>query len=172
VADIERVGSRERTRAQYALTHFDEAGVIVHVRDDALIGAWDRHDWASVFVEHAEAWRTGAITVFGHALLEHALVPDRWFVGKALVIVSDGDVAVDRRHIADAIRGGRLLNDPLDLRPLPLSGVPGWHPQTADPEFYRSAPCFQPIRGDRIYPPPFKPAAAGVLEVERIGPGT
>ncbi len=160
VADIEQVGSRERTRGQYALTHFDEAGVIVHLRDDEMIAAWDRHDWTAVFVDHADAWQQGSITVFGHALLEHALVPDRWFVGKALVVISDARPADDIRGLAAAIRDNRLLNDPLELRPLPLSGIPGWHPHTSDPGFYRDAPCFQPIRGDRHYPPPFRAGVA------------
>lgn len=157
VADIARFGSRERTRGQYALTHFDEAGVVVHLRSAAMLDAWDCHDWTTVFLDHADDWRTGHVTVFGHALLEHALVPDRWFVGKALVIVSDADVDADIDRIAHAINIGALLIDPLDLRPLPLSGIPGWHPRTGEPGFYRTAPCFQPIRGDRVYPPPFAP---------------
>lgn len=156
VSDIERIGRRERTRGQYALTHFDEAGVIVHLRDAAMLAAWDRHDWGGVFIDHADDWRTGSITVFGHALLEHALLPDMWFVGKALVVVSDHEPAHDIACVADAIRRGALLTDPLELRPLPLSGIPGWHPRTADPDFYRDAPCFQPIRGDRYYPPPVR----------------
>jgi hypothetical protein len=155
VADIERVGTRERTRGQYALTHFDEAGVIVHLRDAAMIEAWDSHDWAAVFVDHADSWRHGHVTVFGHALLEHALVPDRWFVGKALVIVSENLREIDIERIAEAIVLGEILLDPLELRPLPLSGIPGWHPATGR-DFYTTAPCFQAIRGDRIYPDPLR----------------
>jgi hypothetical protein len=49
---------------------------------------------------------------------------------------------------------GSLLIDPQELRPLPLSGIPGWHRRTHDPEFYATAPCFRPLRPGRIYPPP------------------
>lgn len=158
VEDIARVGPRVRTRGQYALTHFDEAGVIVHLRDEAWLDAWDAHDWSRLFLDGASHWREDAtVTVFGHALLEHALWEGAWLVGKALVIVSDGPCRADVDRLAEAIRQGDTLVDPLELRPLPLSGIPGWHPEAGDPAFYRKAPCFRPVRSGRRYPLPFKP---------------
>jgi hypothetical protein len=55
---------------------------------------------------------------------------------------------------AAAINAGRVLLDPLELRPLPLSGIPGWHPDNADEAFHRRAVCYQPRRAGREYPPP------------------
>ncbi|NMW24675.1 DUF3025 domain-containing protein, partial [Rhodanobacter denitrificans] len=40
------------------------------------------------------------------------------------------------------------------LRPLPLSGIPGWHPENAGETFHRGAACYQPRRAGREYPPP------------------
>jgi len=47
-----------------------------------------------------------------------------------------------------------LLRDPLDLRPLPLSGLPGWHAESDTEPFHRHAECYQPRREGRAYPPP------------------
>ena len=40
-----------------------------------------------------------------------------------------------------------------ELRPLPLSGIPGWH-AGQDARFHREATCFKPLRPGRVYPPP------------------
>lgn len=150
-------GSRERSRAQMALTHFDEAGVIVHVRSETLLQAWDNHDWPSLFANAEAPWAEHVqLRVFGHALLEHCLAPHQLLVGKALVIA--GDIRDDGiiESLADVLAHGRLLEDPLALRPLPLSGIPGWHPGQ-DKAFYREAPCFRPLRPGRQYPPAWRP---------------
>jgi hypothetical protein len=155
-AHIATMGPRDRNRAQYALTQFDEAGVIVRLRDASLLPLWDRHDWHALFFGHADAWRNGDIAiaaVVGHALLEIALVPALFMVGKCLVVQGghDDDSCID--HVVKAVREGRVLNDPLELRPLPLAGVPGWYPGQ-DAGFYEAAECFQPVRQGRVYPPP------------------
>ncbi|HEY4092246.1 MAG TPA: DUF3025 domain-containing protein [Luteibacter sp.] len=151
VAEIARMGPRERSRPQCALTHFDEAGIIVTLPDTAMLAAWDRHDWHALFWTHREAWLRGdaRAEVFGHALLEHALTPEKLLVGKALVVIGGADAAAT---CAEAIARGDVLNDPQELRPLPVSGVPGWHADTADESFYTTAPCFQPVRAGRLYP--------------------
>lgn len=151
VAEIAVMGPRERSRPQCALTHFDEAGLIVSLRDPAMLETWNAHDWHGLFWRHREAWLHGEarVDVFGHALLEHALTPGKLLVGKALVVVGEGDAAT---RCADAIASREVLNDPQELRPLPVSGVPGWHPQTVNEAFYTTAPCFQPLREGRVYP--------------------
>lgn len=152
-AHIAQVGPKTRNRAQYALTQFDEAGVIVQIHNPALLDLWDRHDWEGLFHRQASAWQRGDIrlaAVIGHALLEHALIPAQFTVGKALVL-RGGDPGQVIETIAAAIAGD-ALHDPQQLRPLPLAGIPGWFPgQHA--AFYRDAPCFQPLRDQRRYPP-------------------
>jgi hypothetical protein len=153
MAEIALMGPRERSRAQCALTHFDEAGMVVSLQDRAMLDAWDVHDWHTLFWTYRDAWRDGRarVDVFGHALLEHALTPDKLLVGKALVVMGEGDA---NAVCARAISGGIVLNDPQELRPLPVSGVPGWHAGTSDESFYSIAPCFQPLRAGRTYPAP------------------
>lgn len=169
VADIEKVGPKQRTRGQCALTHFDEAGAIVWVSDPGLLPVWDAHDWPALFRARNGAWGNSiAVTVFGHALIEHVWNGHDLPVAKALVVQvppsSLAAQAVDtcavlaqwpsaERRIAEAVGDGRLLADPQDLRPLPLAGIPGWHRANTDPAFLHEAPCFRPLRPGRRYPP-------------------
>ncbi|MFC5437743.1 DUF3025 domain-containing protein [Rhodanobacter umsongensis] len=157
MAEIARVGSKQRSRAQYAMTHFDEGGVIVEVRDPALLALWDAHDWHGLFWRRRQAWLDGSIRLelFGHALLELALNPDKLLVGKALVFASRRAAGTAQMSVlcAEAIASGRLLHDPLELRPLPLSGLPGWRADNEDESFHRSTICYQPRRAGREYPP-------------------
>ena len=158
MAEIARMGPKQRSRPQDALTQFDEGGVIVVLRDPALLAPWDAHDWHGLFWRQRQAWLDGTIRVdlFGHALLELALNPDKLLVGKALVFQSahDIEIAQVRAICAEAIAAGRLLNDPLELRPLPLSGIPGWHAGNDEERFHRTAACYQAKRVGRQYPEP------------------
>jgi hypothetical protein len=90
-------------------------------------------------------------------------------VGKALAVVdADGSHALARpgpqeqagccalERVGAAIAASEVLNDPQELRPLPLSGIPGWHPASDADGFYASAACFRPLRPGRSYPAPLK----------------
>ncbi len=158
VEEIGVAGPRERTRAQCALTHFDEAGVIVVLRDPRLLALWDAHDWPGLFWRERDAWRDNSarVIVFGHALLEHALRPAQLLVGKAIAVTDHNDHCSDATilaRVAREVRAGTLLSDPQELRPLPLAGIPGWSAQ-ADEKFLHTAPCFRPLRAGRVYPAP------------------
>lgn len=171
VADIARVGPKERTRGQCALTHFDEAGAIVWADASAPLAAWNAHDWRALFLDAGDAWGTSiAITLVGHALFDHALAHREYPVAKALVVRVAGPDIVARsrdalvaswpeteRAVAEAIAAGRLLADPQELRPLPLAGL--WNARSKSADFYAEAPCFRPLRAGRRYPAPFDPAA-------------
>ncbi len=150
---IEGQGGHQRNRAQAALTQFDETGVVVRVSDAALVRAWDTHDWEMLFVAQADAWMDGRIAVaavFGHALMEQALLPERLLVGKCLVVQGDDDAQAVART-AQAVQDGGVLTDPLELRPLPLMGVPDWWTRQ-DAGFYADAGYFRPLREGRRYP--------------------
>lgn len=161
VADIDPAAPRRRSRAQCALAHFDEAGAVVLLSDPALLDAWDRHDWQGLFVARRGAWSDGTarVVLFGHALMEHALAPWQLMVGKCVVVVvaappDDAMTAAAVDRVADRIAGGDLLVDPQELRPLPLSGIPGWDARNGDRSFYATAPCFRALREGRRYPAP------------------
>lgn len=150
---IAATAGAQRNRAQAALTQFDEAGVVVRVSESALLDAWDVHDWRTLL--DPVQWQGGHIAVaavFGHALMEQALLPGRRLVGKCVVVQGDvGTACIDA--VAQAINEGRVLTDPLQLRPLPLAGIPGWR-EVQDAEFYADTDYFRPLRAGRRYPPP------------------
>ena len=159
VDEIAVAGPKTRTRAQYALTHFDEGGVIVVLRERRLLDAWNAHDWHVLFWRERAAWRDGSarVIVFGHALLEHALKPPTLLVGKSITVFEEGpspaasgDISI---RVATEIAAGTILNDPQEMRPLPLSGIPGWHDDNEVESFYSTAACFRPLREGRVYPP-------------------
>ncbi|MCX7514842.1 DUF3025 domain-containing protein [Frateuria hangzhouensis] len=156
VAEIAQVGPKRRSRPQCALTHFDEAGVILLLRDPALLAPWDAHDWHGLFWRQRAAWLDGSLelAVFGHALLEHALTPGRLLVGKAIAVVGRSGIDAAYARVAEAIAAGHLLRDPQELRPLPLSGLPGWHEENEGEAFHRETECYRPLRAGRCYPAP------------------
>ncbi len=180
VSDLARVGPRERTLGQCALTLFDEGGLVVIARDLRLLDAWDRHDWPELFGTCGAAWREQTrVLVFGHALLEHALDPEHLLVGKALAIATTADPhspGVERdalAALADRIAEGRLLLDPKELRAFPVSGLEGWHRSSLDAEgraqFLQSGECFRPIAAGRRYPSPFfLPSPSGQLAADSL----
>lgn len=175
VADIARVGPKQRTRGQCALTHFDEAGAIVWLSGPDLANTWDAHDWRGFYQAHREAWGVRiAMTVIGHALFDHVLDHGELPVAKALAVhVDPADIAKRssgaligswpdaERMLAQAIATGRLLTDPQELRPLPLAGIPGWHQGEQSDVFYATAPYFRPLRPGRRYPAPLRLATHG-----------
>jgi hypothetical protein len=166
VADVARVGSKQRTRGQCALTHFDEAGAIVWIHATAPLAAWDAHHWQALFLDAHDAWGASiAITLIGHALFDHALAHREYPVAKALVVRVGRDAIASRsrdsliaawpeaeRIVADEVAAGRLLADPQELRPLPLAGL--WNARSKSPDFYETTPCFRPLRAGRRYPAP------------------
>lgn len=166
--DIEAMGTKTRSRGQYAMTHFDEAGAIVWVADDEALACWDRHDWKGFFRRKGDAWGTRiAVTVFGHALLEHTAQRDLLPMGRCIVVSVDAEEIAARSDehgviaqwanneskIATAIGNGDLLSDPQQLRPLPLAGLPGWHVDGEAGDFF-DLPCFRPVRPGRVYVKP------------------
>lgn len=158
--DIAEIGASQRTRSQCALTHFDEAGAIVRLRDDSLLADWDAHDWPAFFAGFNRAIEAGQaqLWLFGHSTYEHALNPGIALVAKALVLVG-GEAPDDERldaWLAERIAARECCLDPQELRPIPLSGLAHWHAGYGQADFYQSVPCFRPKRPDKVYPPPLR----------------
>ena len=65
-------------------------------------------------------------------------------------------VPADDAVLAQAIDARRCLNDPQELRPIPLSGIPGWHPEHGRADFFERLPCFRPKRAGKTYPEPLR----------------
>lgn len=144
--DIESHGLKTRTPAQCAMTLFDEAGAIVSLPVE-MLECWKQHDWHGLFIEHANDWRAGRAraAVFGHALLDHALVTETLLVAKCIVLDEKTALASGIDSLADAIHAGTVLRANNELRTLPLCGIPGWHSASDSAAFVTTAACFSPL---------------------------
>ena len=145
-SDVERHGLKTRTPGQCAMTLFDEAGAFVAMPAD-MLECWKRHDWHGLFIEHAESWRSGKarVAVFGHALLDHALVTETLLVAKCIVLDDQFDFSSGFDGLADDIQSGKCLLANSELRTLPLCGIPGWHSAADSAGFVATAACFSPL---------------------------
>jgi Protein of unknown function (DUF3025) len=148
--DSQNHGSRTRTLGQCAMTLFDEAGAIVSM-PDVMLDCWKQHDWQALFIQHAEKWRSGQakVAVFGHALLDHALVTETLLVAKCIV-VDEKYFSSSSKSLADQIESENKLLANKELRTLPLCGIPGWHSAADSSEFIKTAACFSPLSSKKL----------------------
>lgn len=167
MAGIRAQGPKQRTRAQQALTHIDEAGTVVASADPTLLGLLQDHAWQRLLVDRRQDWAQAQVFVIGHALFElRHCRPHDLQASKAIAVqVDDPDwyrldaamrrAALDRR-VAAAIDAGHAAADPKDQSTLPLAAIPGWDERNVDPGFIASAPCFRPRPAGRVYAAPIK----------------
>lgn len=158
VEDMVAFGTKQRTRSQCAMTHFDEAGAIIRCSDPEMLAAWNEHDWEAFFSAWPRVMAESGIQVwlFGHSIYEHALNPEIALVAKALVIDSTESLSNEfiDQYLAKQINNQHCLMDPQELRPIPLSGIPYWHKLFGQVDFFQRVPCFQPKRVGKTYPEP------------------
>jgi hypothetical protein len=157
VAILEARGAEEarrRSPARDALTLFDEGGVAIASSDPALFALIEDFAWKRLFWERrAELQRHMRFFAFGHSLHEKALEPYLGMVAKAVFIpvasafhdlpaaaqVAHVDAAL-AEHFSDTTR----FASPRIMPPIPVLGIPGWHPRTDDPAFYDDRSHFRP----------------------------
>jgi hypothetical protein len=157
VAIIEAGGAAEARRrgpARDALTLFDEGGVAVACADPELKELMLGHEWKALFwARRAELQRSMAFFALGHSLFEKGLAPFIGIVAKVVAFDVDDDFfALDadsqRREIDAklALHFSQRANfkSPRDMPVLPVLGIPGWHPQTAEESFYDDRTHFRP----------------------------
>lgn len=139
-----------------ALTLFDESGVIVVASKASLLDALRSFQWKTLFwSRRAELARCLRVHVFGHAVYEKLLDPYVGLTGHAALFhvqqtlidsaLAKRNAALDR-SLAAFLRERTASWSPQDLHPVPLLGVPGWHPDTADERFYENRDYFRPGR--------------------------
>lgn len=140
----------KRSLVQSRAAQFDEGGMVLCVDDLALLEPIERLDWRSLFVAGRADFQTRIRPlVVGHALFESLLEPFVGITAKALPLLmpllgapaAQERAAIDRwlaGELPGALRANRFL-------PLPLLGIPGWHPQQ-DEAFYENPRYFRPRR--------------------------
>lgn len=161
-AALNRPDADGRGAASDAATLFDESGLILLARDPALAEALAARQWKTAFWERRSAWRDARLYVIGHSLLEKALAPTPGITGKCLFVQSDEVPAPEApapywldAEVARHWREGRIQR-PAQLFPLPVWGVPGYHPDNGAAAFYDDVSVFRPPRSGAT------PAALGM----------
>ena len=155
VRQMEGEAPGRRGRERDALTQFDEDGMIVLSSSPELLALVRAFRWKDLFWSRRdELARHSSFLVFGHALYEKLLSPFVGVTGKAVMFevappllaspfedqVAAADLAMGRMIDAG------LLGAPAVLQPLPVLGIPGWCPQTAEEAFYSDVSYFRPGR--------------------------
>lgn len=167
MAGIRALGPKQRSRAQQALTHIDEAGTVVACADDSVLELLQDHAWERLSSERRRDWAQAEVWVIGHALFElRHCKPHDLQASKAIAVrVRDPawfELDAARRLatldacVAAAIAAGRVAADPKDQSTLPLAAIPAWDARNSDPGFIASAPCFRPRPAGRVYAPPIE----------------
>jgi hypothetical protein len=138
--------ARRRGPERDALTLFDEGGVIVVSASPALLQLIVDFRWKELFWRRrAELEEKMRFFAFGHALYEKALDPYVGIVAKTVFLpandfffmLAPGSQVerVDALLAAHFSSRARFPN-PKSMAPMPVLGVPGWHPDTGRESFY------------------------------------
>ena len=149
-----------RGPARDALTVFDENAAFF-VGPDVVWEALARKDWATLFGLLRPAWTDVQLVLFGHALLEKLIYPRKpvtAHVFRAQTAIKNiaftgalGDPRSEPLRCSsligmDAWVAADLSADKLATKPfahLPVLGVPGWWPGSAEPGFYGDTTVFR-----------------------------
>lgn len=152
-------GKTARGALRDAATQFDEDGIVVISAEPELADLLRRHEWKSAFWERrAEVHRAMRFVVVGHALYDKLRQPFRGLCGKAVFLDAepafldrplDAQLAAIDRRLAERWRDESWYARPADLAPLPVLGIPGVTPDSADPAYYDDRWQFRPLPRQR-----------------------
>jgi hypothetical protein len=139
-----------------AATLWDEnlAVLTVTKEPEVLSALLKSHDWDNLFVQHRQYWSFDwQAVVFGHALMEKLATPFKSITAHTLVIqLPDSSWASVDDALSDLLQG--LLHEPERFTtklfaPMPVMGIPGWHPGNSHPKFYEDPQVFRPAPAQR-----------------------
>lgn len=145
--------AKHRSPERDALTLFDEGGVIVASSAPELLRHIVDFDWKALFWDRREELTAKMrFFAFGHALNEQALEPYIGMVAKT-VFVPVGDFFFMLEPQSQVREADELLakhfaararfHSPKSMPPMPVLGIPGWHPQTGEEAFYDDPSYFR-----------------------------
>lgn len=142
--------SKQRTSIENTLTLFDENGAIVVSDDVELLDLIKHFHWHELFwQQRKKLMQHMKFFVFGHSLYEKALQPYLGMTAHALLLIVPSSFFKNTLHEQLQILDKRVveffsyseLKD--KLTPLPILGVPDWHPDNNAEEFYFNTKYFR-----------------------------
>ena len=154
--------SGSRSSVENLLSLFDECGAIVVCDDESLLQLIQGFNWPVLFHDRRQELLTRMECIlFGHAMLEKMFNPYIGVTANAILLLVDKDYFTQSPQqklaqvdglVAERIQpskgvaggsGGRILNGPKDLSPLPLLGFPGYWQGNELARFYRNTQYFR-----------------------------
>ncbi|MGE0355627.1 MAG: DUF3025 domain-containing protein [Burkholderiales bacterium] len=155
--------ARHRSPPRDALSLFDEGGIAIASSSPALLGLVLDFEWKELFWRRrGELAAKARFVAFGHGLFEQALEPFVGLVAKSVFVPVDDFFAmlppeaqvarVDELLAAHFAHRPRFPS-PRAMAPVPVLGIPGWHPGGEHESFYDDARHFRPKPGGRAESP-------------------
>ncbi len=150
--------ARRRSPRRDALTLFDEGGVLVASASEEFLGLLEAREWKALFWHRrGEVEARMRFLAFGHALCEQALAPFIGMVAKTILVRVEpaflgqpfaAMVAAADRLLAPRLADRERLDSPRAMAPLPVLGIPGWHPGSVEEAFYDDRQHFRGTPAD------------------------
>jgi Protein of unknown function (DUF3025) len=136
--------ARQRSPLRDALTVLDESGVVMFTKDSAFSELLGERRWQELFVGRRKSlMEQTQFIVVGHSVLEKLLAPYRSITGKCLVVSGlPQEFGQADQMASHAVTG---IHSPKTLPPLPVAGIPGWHPDNHLAHFYDDRTVFRPL---------------------------
>ncbi len=159
VEDIERQPDKKRTPQRDALTLLDESGVLLVSDTPELLQLAIDFQWEALFMQHRLLWDSQIkVYIFGHAVYEKLLNPYIGLTAHALPILVDSDFwqlsLKQQQRQLDRRLGGHLheglCSSTQVMTPLPLLGIPRWHPDNNNLTFYQNRSYFRDKTRQRL----------------------
>jgi hypothetical protein len=141
--EIARAGvSGVRGPVRDAITVFDENGAVLQAPPE-LWQALIARDWRRLFVDLRPLWDQARLLLVGHALLEKLVQPRKDITAHVWRFPCPaGSMAEVDHWLAGQLTADSLAAKP--FTPLPVLGVPGWHPKNQNFSFYDDSLVFRP----------------------------
>jgi len=145
--------AKQRGPERDALTLFDESGVVVASSSPEMLRLIVDHEWKQLFWHRRED--LGAKVRFmavGHSLFEKAIEPHIGMVAKTVfvpvndfftMLPGEAQVAEADALLASHFARRSRFHSPKAMAPVPVLGIPGWHPGTDSEAFYDDADHFR-----------------------------
>lgn len=142
-----------RSAQENLFSLFDECGAVVLSTDATLLDNIREHQWKELFWNR----RTDASCqlqcyIFGHAMNEKLINPYIGMTANCLMLEVTQDILSLPLHmkikyidkvLSQQLEDDREITSPHQLSPLPVLGLPGWHPDNTTESFYNNTNYFR-----------------------------
>lgn len=145
-----------RTPVENMLSLFDEGGAVLVADDPSLLELVREFKWKALFWQRRDELNEKFdCVVFGHAMYEKALAPYLGMTANTILLQGDREYFEGDREtrlawidekLAAIFESGESYQQPRDLQPFPILGMPGWDPANNEEGYYDNTDYFRPGR--------------------------